>query len=1215
MTLDYRISRGLAAIKHLTSIYSAATKIRLGILVILLGLASSCLFAATTGSISGTVTDPQGAVIPNTKVDLRDTLTGVIQTIVTDSAGFYSFPSLALGHYDVTFEKDGFEKFVQKDVVIDVDSARRVDATLKPGSVQEQITVTSTEAQVDTETAQMGEVITSKEISDIPLNGRAYTDLLPLQPGVVPIQTQMYSTITPSNSDNDGLGSMSGAQDVHNGFVVNGANVVDGAGEGTFLIPNLDSIAEFRIVTNNGDAEYGGYAGGLVNVVTKSGTNNFHGDAFEYFRNGKLNASQLFGGGRPSLVQNIYGGTVGGPIIHNKIFFFGDYQGRRSRNGSPFIADVPSDADRTGDLSDETGNFVNNPRTVQTPFMATLLSNRMGTTVQQGEPYFFAGCTSNDPNTGCVFPGNATAVGPIIPQSAWDPVAVKLLQFIPKQDTTDPNSGKAAYQVNNNNTYLRDDKGAIRVDANTRFGNLSGYYHLNPWDNPSPPSFGNAAPGFTNDYTGKAQLWVAALTTTFGSSAVNTFTASYTRNKNIQGGTNSGAGTTLASIGFASPANGGPYEEASGQFQNWPTFGGAFGVGIGPAVALVTQYNNIYGGQEDFSRIINTHTLKVGADYSWQQVDLAHANNGSNGDFSFGNNTTGSAFGDTMIGTPSYFAQGAPSQENLRTFFAGIYGEDSWRVTHNLTVKYGVRWEVNPWWREEHNMNAMALLGVQSTVFPGAPLGFVFPGDAGVPTHMANINWHDFAPRIGLAYAPDFTNPALHAIFGGHGKSSVRAAYGMYYTNIEGYNTFNFSSPPYHYFDQVTSGDLLSQPFIGQDGSTLSNPFPLTAFSNPKAVNWAPFLPIATLRNPIVHEASPYEEHFDLSFERELSSKTLLSLSYVGTFGHHLTVVANGNPGDPALCLSLSQSSEVMPGTRTCGPGGENKTYSPVAGGQVNGTRGPFGDNFQSIGDLLDVGNSSYNALFATLRHTTERLSVLVSYTRSKSFDNGSGRGDLIWANDPNHFRGLSIYDVPNNFATSYGYELPFDMLVHGHDRVFRGWRISGETQFTGGVPVWMTDGSSDNNLRGDKKISAWGFTTDEPVMAQGPLYGGGIDRNLRHPNAAWFNYNLFSEEPVGTQGNTPRRFFHQPGIDNTNLRLAKSVKIKEAMSAELQAEFFDVFNHASFSAFNGVCGDFYDCGLPSFNSQGQNTGGNFGQWIGGSPQARIGELVAKFTF
>ncbi len=552
MILNQRFSGGFATFKRWTlSVFPVAKKARLGILVMLVGLASSSLFAATTGSISGSVADAQGAVIVGAKVDLRETLTGVVQSIETDSAGFYNFPTLPVGHYDVTFEKDGFEKFVQKDVVIDVDSARRVDATLRPGSVQEQITVTTSQVEVDTESAQMGEVITSKQIEDIPLDGRSYTDLLPLQPGVVPIQTQMYSTILPSNSDNDGLGSMSGAQDVHSGFVVNGANVVDGAGEGTFLIPNIDSIAEFRIVTNNADAEYGGYAGGLVNVVTKSGANKFHGDAFEYFRNGSLNASQLFGGGRPSLIQNIFGGTVGGPVIHNKVFFFVDYQGRRSKDGSPFIADVPSDADRTGDLSDETGNFTNNPRYVKSDFMATLLSNRMGTTVANGEPYFFAGCTSNDPITGCVFPGTATAVGPIIPQSAWDPVAAKLLQLLPKADTTDPTSGKAAYQVRNNVTNLTDDKGAIRIDANTRFGNVFGYYHLNPWNNPQPPAFGNAAPGFPNQYLGKAQLWVASLTTPFGSSAVNTFTASYTRNKNIQGATGGvGAGTTLESIGF-----------------------------------------------------------------------------------------------------------------------------------------------------------------------------------------------------------------------------------------------------------------------------------------------------------------------------------------------------------------------------------------------------------------------------------------------------------------------------------------------------------------------------------------------------------------------------------------------------------------------------------------------------------------------------------------
>ncbi len=1190
MTLNYWVFGGFTAFKQWTSsIISAANKTQLRIAVMLLGLASCSLFAATTGSISGTVTDAQGAVIQDTKVELRNTLTGVVQTITTDSAGFYNFPSLPVGHYDVTFEKDAFQKFIQADVVIDVDTARRIDASLKPGSVQEQVTVTSTQAQVDTESPQMGEVITSAEIEDMPLDGRSYTDLLALQPGVVPISTSEYSTILPGNNLNSGVQSISGAQDVHSGFTVNGANVVDGAGEGTFLVPVLDSIAEFRIVTNNAGAEYGGYAGGLVNVVTKSGTNRFHGNAFEFFRNSDLNSSGYFETGiaPPNLKQNIYGGTVGGPILHNKVFFFGDYQGWRYSEGATVRATVPTNADRTGDLSDRAAVFTNSPHSVSGPYFAQLLNQRLGTTdIYQGEPYYFSGCENT---TQCVLPTLQ------IPQSAWDPVSANVLGLIPKGNAVQ--GGENLYISNAAATTLDDNKGAIRIDATTRFGNLFGYYHLDPWSNPSPPTFGTAVPGFPNETIGKAQLYVVGLTTPLGSSAVNTFTASYTRNSNVTGLT-SGGGVTLASLGFASPANGGPVQLASGQYQNWPNV-----YGVGAPGSVVAQHNNVYEGQEDFSKVVRTHTLKIGGSYLWQQVDISHPNNGSNGQFNVGGET-GDSYADLLLGAVSNFYQGSPAGLNLRTFYAGIYAEDSWRATHNLTVNYGVRWEVNPFWREEHNLNPVILPGKQSARFPSAPLGYVFPGEDGVPTHMSKINYDNLGPRVGLSYSPDFTNPALHAIFGDHGKSSLRVGYGLYFTNIEGYNTFNFAAPPFSLFYGSSQPVLLSQPFIGlRSGQVLPQPFPI----NPSNFNWASVEPLSARRSPLINEASPYEEHLDFAIERELTSKTLLTTAYVGTFGHHLTVVADGNSGNPALCLSLSDPSEVTDGN-TCGPRGENRTYSPINGPPVNGTRGPLGGTFQGVGYELNVGNSNYNALQASLRHTTERLSFLVSYTFSKAIDNGSGRGDMIFRDDPNHFRSLSDFDIPNIFAASYSYELPIDKFIHGNDRFTRGWKVSGITQFSQGVPIWIFE-LDDQNLRGDLRISSWGQSgTDQPVLAPGNIKG---DHNPRHLNP-WINDSLFSEEPLGGQGNAPKRAVIGPGIDNTSLAMMKDVRIREGMTAEFRIEFFNAFNHAQFAGVNNTDGNFNDG--PPVIQNGQNVGGTFGM-VGGDDGGRVGELAVKFTF
>ena len=395
---------------------------------------------------------------------VADTQTGVVQSITTDPAGFYNFPSIPIGRYNVSFQKSGFEMYSERGVVIDVDTARRVDAALKVGSVEQQVTVTSTQVQVETENAQMGEVIGGKEMTNMPLNGRSYTDLLALQPGVVPISVSMYGSVAPANSLNNGLLSMSGAQDVHSGFMVNNANTVEGAGEGTFLIPTLDSIAEFRIITNNAGAEFGGYAGGLVNVVTKSGANQFHGDAFEFFRNSSLNSAGYFTDA-PNLKQNIFGGTVGGPILRNKVFFFVDYQGTRNSSGTGVHVLVPSTADKSGNLADRAANFVQNPHTVSGPYFASTLSSKLGYTVTAGEPYYFQ-ADANHPtdctNTSqCVFP-NA-----VIPQSAWSDVSPNTLDLMP-----DPNAGQY-FDSNAAATTLTEDKGGVRVDANTRFGLLS----------------------------------------------------------------------------------------------------------------------------------------------------------------------------------------------------------------------------------------------------------------------------------------------------------------------------------------------------------------------------------------------------------------------------------------------------------------------------------------------------------------------------------------------------------------------------------------------------------------------------------------------------------------------------------------------------------------------------------------------------------------------
>src|SRR5215471_17044382 len=326
-------------------------------------LVISC-WASITGSISGLVTDPSGAVVSGATVIATNTQTGVQNTLKTDAKGFYNFAALQIGTYVVEVQQPGFKTQKQAGLVIDANSALRTDFTLEVGQIHEEVTITSDAVHVETESAQNGEVITAKKISSTPLNGRFFTDLLALQPGVSP-----YSSVAPGLNDrpvsgatnsiggtNAGNQAVNGQRESANGFMVNGSNVEEGKNNGAAIIPNLDSIEEFRIITNNFDSEYGNYSGGQVNVATKSGTNSFHGTAFDFLRNTALDATQYFNTGVATYIQNQFGGTVGGPVRRNKTFFFADYQGTRQIQGQPANFQVPSLADRTGDLSDQNGS-------------------------------------------------------------------------------------------------------------------------------------------------------------------------------------------------------------------------------------------------------------------------------------------------------------------------------------------------------------------------------------------------------------------------------------------------------------------------------------------------------------------------------------------------------------------------------------------------------------------------------------------------------------------------------------------------------------------------------------------------------------------------------------------------------------------------------------------------------------------------------------------
>ncbi|MBZ5667939.1 MAG: carboxypeptidase regulatory-like domain-containing protein [Acidobacteriia bacterium] len=1109
------------------------------------------MHAKVSAGISGTVTDASGAVVSGATIQATATETGIVTTRQTNADGFYAFVDLAPGHYDVEVRQTGFNTFRQTSILLDVDSAKVLNIKLNVGQVSEKVEVSTDVVQLDTASTQMGEVISGQTITAVPLVTRNYTDLLALQPGVAAVSSGLAGgqggqfsatgfTFTPISGDlnaNAGNLSVNGQRESSNGFLLNGTTVQEFAFSGTGIIPNLDSIAEFRIVTNNFDAEYGNYAGGQINVITKSGSNKFHGSAFEFLRNRSFDAKNYFSQTKDDHKQNEFGGTIGGPIVRDKLFFFGDYQGNRvvlGQSGSTGVIPVPTTAERSGDFS-ALGDSLTG--TVQGPAWAQQLTDTLGYAVTQGEPYYFTGCTSAQ----CVFPGAQ------IPTTAFTTPSQNLLQFVPPG-----NAGDGEFTPVGEPIRLADNKASGRVDFNSHLGLLTGYYFFDQYRQSVPNIF---LPGFGSDFTGRSQVVDIGDTKTLSPWSVNELRLGLTRLRFLIHTPTGGTGVTPASLGFEEGPDTLGISPSLPQYAHVPnihfnTF--SFGASGGPLGVTETTFQVT----DNLSRVIGTHTLTLGGQFRYNQ--LTEYNGGSNGDFTFDGTETGVDFADFLIGAPKNYSQGQGFPSYGRSRYIGLFGQDSWRVRPNLTVNYGLRWDVSRPWSEKNGQLETLVPGLDSRRFPGSPTGWVFPGDPGIPSTLAPTRYNNFAPRIGLAYSPSSESGLLKVLTGGTGKTSIRAGWGMFYSTFEGATNFNeIGDAPFGIFYGSPVPPQFVTPFVDRaTGNIEGQRFPVALPTTDTVINWANYLPIGTSPAFWYRNVLPYTEEYQLSIQRQIGPATLFTASYVGTQGHHLMSSLEANPGNQALCLSVSQPSQVTDGI-TCGGGGENGVYHPVSGGTINGTRGPFGQNFSSDGYFITGGKSGYNSLQLSVRQHLRRVEFLAGYTYSKSLDNGSGYGEQINPLDPRQ-RSLSAFDVRHNFVVSYDYQLPFDRLG-GPSRLVKGWRLSGITRFSTGIPVTLVE-TDDRSFLGTSSAGAISLPVDTPSYTPGPL-------NISNPRSGnpYFNTSLFTVEPLGSLGNASRRFFSGPGLNNWDIALLKDTAIAEAVNLEFRAELFNAFNHAQF--------------------------------------------------
>ena len=1158
--------------------------------------------AEVGGKITGVVKDQSGSAIAGSTVLITNTQTGTKLTATTDQEGVFTFPVLSVGQYQIDATSDGFQPYRNTGLVIDINSALVLDVTLQVKQQDQSIVVTEDNAQVETTDTQLGQVLGSKKVTEIPLNGRSYTDLFATQVGVTPLTTSGagnstsgggFGTVPVAGATNTGQFSINGQREDANGFSINGANVQEGIGQQAGIIPNLDSIAEFRILTSNTDAEYGNYSGGLINVVTKIGGNAFHGSGFEFLRNTDLDAKNYFSTQRSTFQQNQYGGTLGGPIKRNKLFFFGDYQGQHTKQGQDTgVVAVPSMANRAGNFSDSpafTGK-------VNGPYLAQTLSNLLGYKVTSGESF------SN------VFPGN------VIPQSAFAIPATKLLHYIPS-----PNLGMQDFDSTSQALTIHDEKAAGRVDWNTdRSGNFSFYYFYDKYDldNPYPSGFGGATVpnpnggAFDATSSGLDQLFVVSNTKTFGSTLVNEARFSATRLNNNLGVPQGGVGTSLGQQGISTGGQ--------GIIQGAPKFAGvetlyfnSFTTGTEPF--FVAQVNNTFDASDTVSKARGNHTVKTGFEYIWYKVkqnpDLV-----ANGTFSFfgsGNQSTGNGFADFLLGLPDFYSQQSSPAFYESAANGGVFAQDSWRIRPNITLNYGLRWDYITPWAENHHQTTTFVQGVESTIFPGAPLGYLVPGDplpngSHIPAAIAPSPLDNFSPRVGVAYSPSLSSGWLSKLTGGPGKTSIRAGAGRFFTAVEGLTVaYPTGNPPYGLTYTSPEAPVMGTPFVGAlTGTNYIQQFPVNvppynvSPTNPDPnVDWSRYTPISGAGSVYPHNKTPYTMSANLTVERQLGSNTLLSIGYIGSLSRHLLAVHSVSPANPALCLSLSQPQDVMPGTPTCGPFGENTVYTRANGTIVNGTRSPYPNTIGTDAVYQNMGNANYNSLQTSLKRTAGRFTFLASYTYGKSMDWTSSIQEQV---NPFDFRkeyAISAFDLKHNFVFSYNYELPIDKLFRTSNRLTQGWTISGITRYATGLPVTFQS-FGDNALVQVQNNGVNSVSIDLPDYnpTLGPL---DINRNPRN-NSLAFNTKIFSPNALGTFGNSSRRFFYGPGINNYDMALRKLTRVTESASLEFRFETFNTFNHAQFDGAKSVDGNINDS--------------TFGRILKSQP-GRVSQVALKLNF
>ena len=1066
--------------------------------VFLLLALGALAWAQSTSQIQGTVHDPAGAAVPGAEVKATQTDTGAVRTTTTGADGGYVLANLPIGPYRMEVTKPGFSTYAQTGIVLQVAVNPTVDFALKIGTASESVQVEANTTQVETQATGVGQVLENQRILELPLNGRNTADLVTMA-GPVVLASTSSSRSWQGTGGGEGF-SVAGGTSFGTSYRLDGSMHNNPFDNFNMPLPFPDALQEFKVETSALTAQNGVHSGASINAVTKSGTNNFHGDAFEFIRQGVLDARNYFGTARDTLKRHQFGGTIGGPVMKNKLFFFAGFQGTTTRTAPPTnFAFVPTAAMLAGDFS----------------------------------AYASAQCqgTRKQLPTSLGFDANNQ-----ISPTKLSPAAVAITtKYLPK--TSDP-CGKTFFSIPTNQNEIQGvARGDYQVsDKQTVFARYIATTYHQPIPNTLNPSVLATTTGGRDNL---AQTYSFGDTYLISATTVNSFRAAFNR----------------TAIQRAAIDDFGPSDVGINAFSYTPHYmllavGTGGGAGGGFTIGNGTESNSNFRGNtyeigNDLSLVRGSHQIVIGGDVAmWNSASYALVR--APGTYNFDNHLTGLVLGDFMLGAlgGNGLDQAEPNTLFTRQEYLGIYAQDTWKMSQHLTLNYGVRWE--PWfpvsvtnganmWFSMQRFTA----GTKSTVFPNAPAGVYYGGDPGFPDSSVNKRWGNFAPRVGLAWDPK-----------GDGRTTLRASWGEFFDYPNGQQLINMTiGPPFG--DETRTGagvaGSLDNPWKGIPGG---NPFPVS--SDPSKALFVQFGPYLSLdpekKNTAVNS-------WNLTLQKQIGVPWLVTASYIGSETAHLWLTNGLNPSVlPAGCLGVTLP--IPANTPGCPANTATTTNARRLLNQINPTVGGF---YGFVDGVNDGGTQSYNALLTSVqRRLAKGVSFNANYTWSHCLTTdryGHGGGTMNVANtylnpaNINYDKGPCSWDRRHIFNLSGVAQVP--RFNNTALRVFAsGWQVAMIVRYNSGAPLNIVD-QTDNLLNGVANQRPNLVLADPKAT---PTTCAGVC-------VPYLNKAAFAVPGAGVLGSLGALSVYGPSFSEIDMSISRTFKIRESLRMDIRGDAFNLPN------------------------------------------------------